>query len=208
MAFPRAFHNSLVLPNGKVFITGGQHYAVGFTDGTAQLIPEMWDPVTQAFTQMAPISIPRNYHSVAVLMPDATVMNGGGGLCGSCAANHFDAQIYSPPYLFKSDGTPAVRPKISSVSAASVKVGGTFTITTTTDAVVTSFALIRLSSTTHAVNTDQRRIALKPSATSGTTFTVAVPSNAGVALPGIWYLFALTANGVPSVAKYVKISLT
>ena len=82
MAFPRAFHNSVILPDGKVLVTGGQFYAVGFTDQTPQLIPELWDPATQTFTQMAPLSIPRNYHSTAVLMPDGTVMNGGGGLCG------------------------------------------------------------------------------------------------------------------------------
>ena len=204
MAYPRAFHNSVVLPNGQVFITGGQHYAVGFTDQTSQLTPEMFDPATQKFTSMAPISIPRNYHSIAVLLPDATVVNGGGGLCGTCAANHFDAQIYSPPYLFTSTGALAARPVINSVSAGSVKVGGTLTITTG-GAAVTSFALIRLSSTTHAVNTDQRRIALTPTG-SGTSFTVTVPGDSGVALPGYWYLFALTSSGVPSVAKLVQIT--
>jgi len=206
MSYPRAFHNSVILPNGQVLITGGQHYAVGFTDQTPQLIPELWDPATKAFTQMAPISIPRNYHSTAVLLPDATVVNGGGGLCGTCATNHFDAQIFSPPYLFTSSGAPAQRPAIQSVSATSVAVGGTLTITTTSDAPVTDFALIRLSSTTHAVNTDQRRIALAPQSQNGNTFTVAVPGDSGVALPGYWYLFALTSDGVPSVASFVKVT--
>jgi len=206
MSYPRAFHNSVILPNGQVLITGGQHYAVGFTDQTPQLIPELWDPATKVFTQMAPLSIPRNYHSTAVLLPDATVVNGGGGLCGTCATNHFDAQIFSPPYLFTSSGAPAQRPAIQSVSATSVAVGGTLTITTTNDAPVTDFALIRLSSTTHAVNTDQRRIALAPTSQNGNTFTVAVPGDSGVALPGYWYLFALTSDGVPSVASFVKVT--
>ena len=157
---------------------------------------------------MAPLSIPRNYHSTAVLLPDATVVNGGGGLCGSCATNHFDAQIFSPPYLYTSTGELATRPVIESVSAASVAVGGTLTITTTDVAAVTSFALIRLSSTTHAVNTDQRRIALAPQSQSGNTFTVVLPTDSGVALPGYWYLFALTSDGVPSVAKFVKVTVT
>lgn len=207
MAYPRAFHNSVVLPNGQVLVTGGQHFAVGFTDQTPQLIPELWDPKTQLFTPMAPISIPRNYHSTAVLMPDATVMNGGGGLCGSCATNHFDAQIFSPPYLYTSSGELATRPGIQNVDPAIAAVGSTLTIITTDAAEVTEFALIRLSSTTHTVNTDQRRIALQPASHEGNTFTVVIPSDSGIALPGYWYLFALTAEGVPSVAKYVKVSL-
>ncbi|KAL9009688.1 MAG: hypothetical protein Q9173_005311 [Seirophora scorigena] len=205
MAFPRAFHNSLVLPDGKVFITGGQHYAVGFTDQTPQLIPEMWDPATQAFTQMAPISIPRNYHSTGLLLPDATVYNGGGGLCGdSCATNHPDAQIYSPPYLFNADGSLAARPAIDFLSAGEVAVGGRLSVTTSGPA-VTAFSLIRLGSTTHTVNTDQRRIALTPESGDYGSFTVTVPADPGVALPGYWYLFALTEGGVPSVAKFVKV---
>ncbi len=80
------------------------------------------------------------------------------------------------------------------------------TITTTSDAPVTDFALIRLSSTTHAVNTDQRRIALAPQSQNGNTFTVVVPGDSGVALPGYWYLFALTSDGVPSVASFVKVT--
>ncbi|KAI4089908.1 MAG: hypothetical protein LQ344_005098 [Seirophora lacunosa] len=205
MAFPRAFHNSLVLPDGKVFITGGQYYAVGFTDQTPQLIPEMWDPATQAFTQMAPISIPRNYHSTGLLLPDATVYNGGGGLCGDgCATNHPDAQIYSPPYLFNADGSLAARPAIDFLSAGEVAVGGRLSITTSGPA-VTAFSMIRLGSTTHTVNTDQRRIALTPESGDYGSFTVTVPADPGVALPGYWYMFALTEGGVPSVAKFVKV---
>ncbi|KAL8918545.1 MAG: hypothetical protein Q9172_005388 [Xanthocarpia lactea] len=206
MAYPRAFHNSLVLPDGKVFITGGQHYAVGFTDQTPQLIPELWDPATQAFTQMAPISIPRNYHSTGLLLPDATIFNGGGGLCGDgCATNHPDAQIWTPPYLYNGDGSRADRPAIDTLSATEVAVGGTLTITTSGPA-VTGFSIIRISSTTHSVNTDQRRIALTPDNTDDNNFTVTIPEDPGVALPGYWYLFALTEGGTPSVAKFVKIT--
>ena len=140
-------------------------------------------------------------------MPDGTVINGGGGLCGSCAANHFDAQVFTPPYLYTSTGELATRPVIQSADPANVVVGGTLTITTTNDAAVTGFSLIRLSSTTHTVNTDQRRIALDPATQNGNTFTVVLPTDAGIVLPGYWYLFALTADGVPSVAEFVKVSL-
>ena len=204
MAYQRAFATSVILPDGTVLIMGGQVYANPFSDYTSQFVPELFNPATNTFTQLAPASIPRNYHSTAVLMPDGTVINGGGGLCGSCATNHYDAQIFRPPYLFTSTGALATRPVINSVSAASVANGGTFSLTTNT--AVTSFALLRMSSTTHTVNTDQRRITLTPTGTSGTTYTFTVPSDPGVALPGWYYVFVLNSAGVPSVSQKIQVT--
>ena len=62
-----------------------QEYAVIFTDTTPVLQPELWDPHTGKFTLMAPMATPRNYHSIAVLLPDGRVFSGGGGLCGGCS---------------------------------------------------------------------------------------------------------------------------
>jgi len=80
------------------------------------------------------------------------------------------------------------------------------TITATTESPVVSFVLMRLSSTTHTVNNDQRRIPLQMESTSGTTYTLTIPSNAGIVLPGYYWLFALNSQGVPSVAAVVLIS--
>lgn len=204
MAFARAFANAVVLPDGKVLVAGGESFARPFSDVTAHLIPELWNPATLTFTRTAPLAIPRTYHSVGILMADGTVFVGGGGLCGACSTNHFDAQVYSPPYLFTSSGSRAVRPVINSLSAPTVKVGATFTATTNT--AVTSFALVRYSTTTHTVNTDQRRIAITPTA-AGLTYTLRVPSDPGISLPGYWLVFALNSAGVPSVAKTIRITL-
>jgi len=200
----RAFANGIVLPDGKVFITGGQTYAVPFSDDTSILTPEMWDPDTEAFTEMSPMTIPRNYHSTAVLMMDGTVINGGGGVCGSCATNHLDAQIYRPPYLYNKDGSDATRPVITAVTETTVAIGGT--IKATVNAAVDSWALIRIGTATHTVDTDQRRIALNATA-DGLTYSMSVPSDAGIALPGYWWLWALNEAGTPSVARSIKITL-
>ena len=204
MSFARAFANAVVLPDGKVFVAGGESFAKPFSDDTAHLIPELWNPATLTFTRAAPLAIPRTYHSVGILMADGTVFVGGGGLCGACSTNHFDAQVYSPPYLFTGTGSRAVRPVINALSAPTVKVGATFTATTNT--AVTSFALVRYSTTTHTVNTDQRRIAITATA-AGLTYTLKVPSDPGISLPGYWLVFALNSAGVPSVAKTIRITL-
>jgi galactose oxidase len=210
MTYARSFANGVVLPDGTVFVTGGQAYAKPFTDGTSALVPELWDPSTGAWTQLNPMAIPRNYHSVAILMPDATVFNGGGGLCGPCTqyggtpdSNHFDAEIFVPPYLLNSDGTRRTRPTINSV-ASTVKLGASLSVTTSSG--VTKFSLVRFGSATHTVDTDQRRIPLTSSG-SGTSFTVTVPADPGVALPGYWLLFAMDAAGTPSLGKVVKLTV-
>ena len=203
MAYQRSFANSVIMPDGKVLITGGQVYANPFSDDTAQYTPELFDPATNTFTQLASMAIPRTYHSTAILLLDGSVFQGGGGLCGTCATNHYDAQIFNPPYLY-AGGALAARPVINSVSAATVRIGATFSATAT--GASNNWSLIRIGSTTHTVNTDQRRIPLTPTV-NGNTFTFTVPGDAGVALPGQYMLFALNAAGTPSVSKVVKITL-
>ncbi len=202
-AYARAFHNSVVLPNGQVVVIGGQSNPVTGSDGMSVLAPELWDPDTETFTTLAPISVPRNYHSVALLMPDARVVSAGGGLCGTgCPANHPDMQILTPHYLLNADGSPAARPAILDAPASAVY--GT-SMTVKTDSAITAFSLVRLSSVTHTVNNDQRRLALQFLATGTNRYAVSVPSNPGWAVPGYYMLFAMNAQGVPSVAKIMRI---
>jgi galactose oxidase len=79
------------------------------------------------------------------LLPDASVFTGGGGLCGTMCgmyggANHDNAEIFSPPYLFNPDGSPATRPVITS-APQSAMCGAALMVTT--DSPVTAFSLIR-----------------------------------------------------------------
>lgn len=204
MAYRRVFSNAVVLPNGQVLVIGGQTVGVPFSDDNSALVPELWNPDTETFTPLPPIAVGRNYHSVALLLPDARVLSAGGGLCGSgCAGNHPDAQILTPNFLLNADGSPASRPVIGSAPASATH--GT-TVTVNTDSPIASFALVRLSSTTHTVNNDQRRIPLQFRAAGGNTYGLDIPDNPGIVLPGYYMLFALNDSGVPSVAKIVRIT--
>jgi galactose oxidase len=204
MAYPRAFSNGIVLPNGQVVIIGGQTYPVPFSDATAILIPELWDPLTRVFRQLSPMQTPRVYHSTGILLQDGRVYEGGGGQCGQgCSANHFNTEILTPPYLLNADGTLATRPVIT--AAPSTATLGT-NISVTTGSPVAQFVLMRLSSTTHTVNNDQRRIPLAIQSSSGGAYTLGISANPGIVLPGYYWLFALNAQGVPSVGSVVLIS--
>jgi large repetitive protein len=204
--YPRAKHNSVVLPNGQVMIVGGMTLAKDFTDNTAVLRPELFDPALETFALLPPMAVARVYHSVALLLPDARVLSAGGGLCGvGCAANHPDLQIYTPHYLLNADGTDAARPVISTAPAQAVH--GT-RIGVTTDSPIASFALVRMSSATHSTNNDQRRIPLAFTPTGSNAYDLTIPSNPGIVLPGYYMLFAINIDGVPSVARSVRISGT
>ena len=200
MAYARTFVSSVVLPSGEVLVIGGQTQPVVFSDSYSVLPAELWSPTTETFTTLPPMKIPHTYHSVAILLPDARVLSGGGGLC-NCVADHTDAEIFTPPYLVAPDGTLAPRPSITSAPA-----GATWgaQITVTTDRAAAAFALIRMSSVTHTVNTDQRRIPLSFSGTGG-NYQLAIPADRGVVLPGNYMLFAMDSGGVPSVARTINI---
>ncbi|KAI0404208.1 hypothetical protein F4802DRAFT_259390 [Xylaria palmicola] len=203
MAHARAFANGVALPDGTVLVVGGQSRPVPFTDTTPVFPAELFDPRTGAWRALAPVAVPRTYHSVALLLPDATVVAGGGGLCGTgCAQNHFDLQVFAPPYLFAADGSRAARPAITTVSATQVQPGAVLTVTTAQ--VVTAFSLVRYGSTTHTVNTDQRRVPLT-AVSAGLVHVITLPSDPGVLVPGYWMLFALNSAGVPSVATTIKV---
>jgi galactose oxidase len=201
MANARAFANSVVLPDGNVIVFGGQNFALPFSDNTSVLAPELWDAKREVFVPLPPAVVPRNYHSVALLLPDGRVFTGGGGLCGTCATNHFNAEIFTPPNLLDADGTPAARPVITAAPATAANGA---TITVSTDRPVTSFSIVRLGAATHSVDTDQRRIGLQPTTVSG-GYTMTIPADPGIAVPGYYMLFAMNQRGVPSVAKIIRI---
>lgn len=201
--FPRAFANSVVLPTGDVVTIGGHTIATGFNDSKSVMMPTIWSPATGKLRLLRPIGVPRNYHSWAVLMPDGRVVSGGGGLC-ACSADHPDFQFLTPPYLFDASGNPASRPAITSAPGTAT-VGTTPTLAVATDRAVASFALVRMGATTHTVNADQRRVPLAVASSSGTTYQLTLPTDRGILLPGPWMLFAMDANGVPSVAKIVRV---
>ena len=206
MSVARRQTNGTLLADGTVLVTGGTN-ASGFNNAptsSAVLAAEQWDPAAPGtWKKLASMSHNRLYHTTALLLPDARVLVAGSGEpAASGLTDDLTAEIFSPPYLFKGDGTPAARPVISTV-AATLAYGTTFTVGTTSASQITKVMLVRLSAVTHAFDMNQRGVRLNFSAGSG-SLTVTAPANNRLAPPGHYMLFIVNASGVPSVAKIVR----
>ncbi len=207
MAFPRRQLNATLLPDGKVLVTGGTS-SPGFNTSSGSVLPaEVWDPESEQWTTLASMQIRRLYHSTALLLPDGRVLSAGGGRPPATGtpidSNHLDAEIYSPPYLFASNGTPALRPTITT-APSSVQYGETFFVETPDAGGIAKVNWIRLSSVTHAYNMEQRINRLSFSTVAG-GLNVVAPANGNLAPPGYYMLFLLDNNGVPSLARIIQI---
>lgn len=207
MAESRAFSNSVVLPDASVLVTGGQSYAVPFTDTTAQLSAELWDPATGRFRTLASEAVPRNYHSFSLLLEDGRVLSGGGGLQPNSEVNHPDVQILTPPNLLQPDGSPRVRPRMTSLVPTMLAAGSSVRITT--DRPIKSWAMTRVGTSTHSINSDQRRFELQATrvGTTGTTYDIKVPADRGTSVPGPYLLWAVDQSGTPSRGAWVRVPL-
>jgi Domain of unknown function (DUF1929) len=207
MVAARRQHNATILADGTVLVTGGSS-GPGFNDASQGLLStELWNPTTGLFKTLKSAAKPRLYHSLALLLPDARVLSAGGD--GADAPTYPNGEIFTPPYLLNSDGTPAIRPSIVS-APTSIAYNSSFAVTTGTTGTtgtddIARMTLIKLSSVTHSTNFDQRFLNLSFTKTA-TGLSVTAPASGNLAPPGYYMLFALNAAGAPSISKIIKLN--
>jgi len=192
MTYPRRQCNATILPDGTVLVNGGTYSSL-FDDPTKPVYQaELWNPQTNTWSLMAAQKQYRGYHSTAILMPDGRVFTSGGN--GSS-----NIEVFSPPYLFKG-------PRPSILSAPATVVGGKpFPVFCSEPNAIAKISLIRLSSTTHTMNLEQRFQWL-PFVSDKTGVTVTAPTVSPLTPAGYYLLFVLNGQGVPSVARIVQLT--
>ena len=195
MNYHRRHMNSTVLPDGKVLVTGGTQ-GTGFSnsDPINQIYAaEMWDPATEKCTVMDSATVPRRYHSAAVLMPDGRVLSTGGD-------GYTQTEYYSPPYLFAGP-----RPTLTSAPATIGK-GQSFFVSTPDAASVDTVSWIKIGSVTHTLNMNQGVFRSTAITRSADGITITAPDLTTV--PSGHYMLFLMRGGVPSIAKIVRLDAT
>ena len=203
MQYPRKHCNATLLPTGQVLVTGGTQ-SEGVNEYSAVLPAELWTPPTTTGTgtwqTLAPMQVPRLYHSTAVLLPDGRVLCTGGGE-GAEFLNHPDYEVFSPPYLFSANP----RPQIAAAPVA-VKYNQQFSVTLAANVAISKARWIRLGSVTHAIDMNQRGCDLTFSQ-NGTALTITPPASADDwCPPGHYMLFLVSTAGVPSVSLIQSVS--
>lgn len=210
MAFPRWHHNGVLLPTGEVLAVGGGLYdnvVVHGQQNVPVLEAELFDPVSMTWSTLAPMTVPRMYHSTAILLPDGRVLAGGhvplpnpfpqARATVNAQVAETRLEVFEPPYLFRGD-----RPVIES-GDVELRYGEPFNVTASGP--VLHYILMRPGATTHAYDSDQRGVLLGP-AQDG---VLQAPIDPFAAPPGWYMLFAIGPGDggvVPSVAHWVHLA--
>lgn len=205
MQSPRLWGTATVLPDGQVLVSNGGDSDTSIVDagpGTPALQVTLYDPASNTWRAGASSTVARLYHSTAILLPDASVLMGGGGLPGPYT--NLNAEIYYPPYLFGADGSFAARPVIQSAPTV-LAAAQTFTIDSPDSQSIDRVVFVKTGAVTHSFDMDQRFVEL-PFTVTDNLLSATLPAEAGQTPPGFYHLFVLNSAGVPSVSKIVRMN--
>ncbi len=191
----------VLLPDGHVLAVGGMS-GYGHISDTHQpahpvLEPEIYDPEADTWTLLAPQQRARVYHSTALLLPDGRVISMGGNPQAHLVEHSIE--IYSPPYLFRGE-----RPVILDCPDE-IGYGDGFTLELEPEPAARQVVLMRPEVITHVTNTDQRLLELVIQQDSGGRLQIEGPPSRAHMPQGYCLLFALSAEGVPSQGRFVRL---
>jgi hypothetical protein len=185
----------------------------------------MYDPATGTVSPLARTTVSRGLHGTATLLPNGTVFFAGENrealiqandpsfplmtsFAGELPSGDPDlgvpvGQIFTPPYLFTQGGS-AVRPVIEN-APDQILYRGTFDIRIAGNAEnIASVAILRSDHNTHSLTTGDRHVKLafhQKGTLDKNELRVVAPTLPAQAVPGIYMLFLIDKNGVPSLAK-------
>jgi hypothetical protein len=186
--------SSVLLPDGKLLALSGNS---SHQFDRPVLNVELFDPDTGMWEMMAPMTVPRGYHSTALLLPDGRVLSSGTTPYGFWELR---MEVYWPSYLFR-----GARPEIEQVPK-SIAYGQPFEVSyQCPEGEIRSVVLMRPGAMTHAFDMEQRHVELVVQQRGPRHLTAIAPRDEHVAPPGYYMLFLLTDNGVPSGAEFVQL---
>jgi hypothetical protein len=194
----------VITPNDGVVISGGSKDYRGM-HGSDLMTAHMWMPDSGKVSNLANPLVGRDYHSEGLLLPDGRILTlGGNPLFGDKQDTepqvfHRQISVYSPPYLYH-----GARPRLTG-GPSQLQRGQTASFTTPDPGSIVKARLMHPSAVTHVTDVQQRSIALTIKHESGAV-ALTIPTGAGLVPSGWYMLFVDNGRGVPSVARWVKIS--
>jgi Domain of unknown function (DUF1929) len=200
---PVSQNNAVVPPTGKVVIVGGSQ-GRGPWENSFHL--QLFDPEAGTVTPLVATKVPRHDHSTVALLADGSVLMLGGN--ATDLANDPErteagvpvAQIYKPSYFF---GGP--RPVLDR-APKKLRYGEMFRIGLSEEGAdeIGSVVLQRIGPVTHNWDWGNRHVKLGFEQ-NGNRLSVSTPAAPGLAVPGYYMLFVVSAEGVPSEARILHL---
>ncbi|KAI3777480.1 hypothetical protein L1987_47280 [Smallanthus sonchifolius] len=225
MPLARVMSDMLLLPNGHVLIINGASAGVaGWEFGRDPVLcPVVYrpgNPIVSRFEVQTPATIPRMYHSTAILLRDGRVLVGGSNphdkyeFSNTLYPTELSLEEFSPAYL---DSTVSgLRPVIiNPVTGSNIVYGNemviNFAVSNNLDAISVMVTLVAPSFNTHSFSMNQRLLVLDSRIVTTTDpdssnyqIRVTMPPSGNIA-PAGYYLLFVVHKDIPSEGIWIHI---
>ena len=190
LASPKAYANCVALPGSGIIEIGGG--SVNKIANASREVAMLTSATASSWTTMNPLPAKehRLYHSLAYLQDDGSIISMNSDPKGEPRSN--TVLRYEPPYLFQ-----GARPTITS-APATMTYGKTYTLSVSSD--VTKVSIMPSASPTHGTDSNQKQVILP--VVNG---KITLDFNSYQFGRSIVRIFALNAQGTPSVAAWSKV---
>lgn len=213
----------LLLDGTVLFLNGANQGAQGFGDATSPttqvLIYDPAPPLGQRWSTGVNSTIPRLYHSTALLLLDGTVMVAGSNpnvmpvlqpTPWAPFQTEFRVEIYTPPYLTGNRTRPAnVKLSTKTLTPGNSTFGVSFNVPSN-GAEECKLVLYYGGFVTHSLHMGHRMVYLDftgfvPGEKMNQTLRVSMPPNYNVAPPGPYVVYVVV-DTVPAIGQFVMVA--
>ncbi|KAF6245116.1 aldehyde oxidase family protein [Nitrosopumilus sp. b2] len=200
----RFLSDSVLLPDGTILVTNGAGKGTSDHNEDAVMTVEIFNPETEVWTKLKnKIQRARLYHGTAVLLADGRVVVAGStGHDWPPSNNEKYIEFIKPPYLQDSKDRPEIIE-----CPEEIEYDKKFEMKVKNNEKIKDISLIRISSTTHNNNMDQRCLFLEITNANNDRIEIKNAENGSWAPPGYYLIHALNDQNIPSEGKMIRIKV-
>ena len=199
----RSRPETVLLPDRRILTLAGFKEDAGDPTPVNQWgymdLTDTYDPYSDVWRRLKPMPRKREYHALAILVPDGrVVVTGGEGQPGNEPPQSI-IDVFEPPYLFR-----GVRPQVLNLQKTDFQRSEAIKFDIGRTNAPTAVVLQSTQNVTHMMNCGENRFLDLNFSQDGNAIEAIVPDDSLRALPG-WYLLWVMVDDIPSVAKVVRI---
>ncbi|KEI36617.1 uncharacterized protein L969DRAFT_90591 [Mixia osmundae IAM 14324] len=230
----RIMGNGIMLPDGRMVVLNGigagtagygnNSWSIGQSYGSIPIYaPAYYNPEAALGSRwtrsgMSNSTVPRMYHSSALLLPDGAIWSAGSnpnadfvssGTTGYPWGTEYRVENFRPDYYSKPRPSVTGLPTTIGYGGNYIDITMAANSSSASSLAATKVVLIRTGFSTHSMNMGQRFVQLNSTATlnadgTSTIHTSQLPPNPNVLPPGPALMFVVV-NGVPSIGEMVMV---